>query len=73
MMNDFDHVVSAGKIVGNLARAVKTTIVNNNYFKVGVKLFQDSKCLFYYTGDIVLFVIAGGKNADRNITLLTRS
>ncbi len=67
MMHHFYPVLLTGNLLGNLARAVGTAVVNDYYFKVSVELFQDRKCLFYYAGDIVLFVITREKNTDRNI------
>ncbi|MBA7666949.1 hypothetical protein ES703_75033 [subsurface metagenome] len=65
MVHDFYPAVSRGNFVGNLAGGVGTAVVNDNYFKVGARLFQNGERLFDGAGYIVLFIIAGEKNADR--------
>jgi hypothetical protein len=63
MVHDFYSFVSCGDFVGNAARSIGTSVVDDNYLKVRLQILQDRKCLLSGAGDVVLLVIAREKDA----------
>jgi hypothetical protein len=63
MVHDFYPFVLGGDFIGNAAGGIGTSIVNNNYLKVRLEIFQDRKRLLGGAGDIVLLVVAREKDA----------
>jgi hypothetical protein len=66
MVHDFYPFVSGGDFIGNAAGGVGASVVNNNYLKVRLEMFQDRKCLLDGAGDVVLLVVAGEEDAYRD-------
>jgi hypothetical protein len=63
MVHDFYPFVLGGDFIGNAAGGIGTSVVNNNYLKVRLEIFQDRKRLLGRAGDVVLLVVTGEKDA----------
>jgi hypothetical protein len=63
MVHDSYSFVLGGDFVGNAARGIGTSVVNDNYLKVHPELLQDRKCLLGGTSNVVLLVVAREKDA----------
>jgi hypothetical protein len=63
-MDNFHPVVSAGNLIGDFARSIRTPVIDNDYLEVGAEPGKDIEGPLNGAADIIFFIVTRKKYAD---------